>query len=414
MAVFLRGMGQILWDVMVNTTYVHPVNFLAPGSRYMFNANNKAIDYMYCALCQSELYRVLTEDLVCMLWLELKNAHAGNGEVQARLYATYRREYEDFTHLPNESIDALFQGFTVVVNNMRANIDVLPYDEHGRAVKLLYTMYHIVWNGKVEAILESEKCSTLTVNEQLSKLKSAEVDRGLTVRLEGLTDPHSLALVGGSGAKTNANPSSRMYSLSSLMSLPDDEFDVLGEDELALLTWRFERMHENQVKSRRNLRTCFKCGKTEHFFAECSKVNNHDKHESKDKGNRSKKKEYEHGRKTWTREKIKGSSDIDYDSKDVSSSTSEEEEDHKRIHKKKDFGKYLNGLCCIASNTSRSCNKKDGLCGMACSSNSKRSQKNASDSDSDSEDKVCDGLCSLRKENEELVDFLDNRDHMLR
>jgi hypothetical protein len=27
-----------------------------------------------------------------------------------------------------------------------------------------------------------------------------------------------------------------MFSLSSLMSLPDEEFDVLGEDELALLT----------------------------------------------------------------------------------------------------------------------------------------------------------------------------------
>jgi ElaB/YqjD/DUF883 family membrane-anchored ribosome-binding protein len=49
---------------------------------------------------------------------------------------------------------------------------------------------------------------------------------------------------------------------------------------------------------------------------------------------------------------------------------------------------------------------------MAHSSSSKRSQKNASDSDS--EDDVCDELSSLRKENEELVDFLDNRDHMLR
>jgi hypothetical protein len=29
------------------------------------------------------------------------------------------------------------------------------------------------------------------------------------------------------------------------MSLLDEEFDVLGEDELALLTRRFERMHEN-------------------------------------------------------------------------------------------------------------------------------------------------------------------------
>jgi DNA repair exonuclease SbcCD ATPase subunit len=51
---------------------------------------------------------------------------------------------------------------------------------------------------------------------------------------------------------------------------------------------------------------------------------------------------------------------------------------------------------------------------MAHSSGSKRSQKNASDSDSDSEDEVCDELSSVRKENEELVDLLDNRNHMLR
>jgi hypothetical protein len=50
--------------------------------------------------------------------------------------APYRIEYENFTHLLSESIDALFQRFTVVVNNMRANVDVLPYDDHDRAVKL--------------------------------------------------------------------------------------------------------------------------------------------------------------------------------------------------------------------------------------------------------------------------------------
>jgi predicted nucleic acid-binding Zn-ribbon protein len=51
---------------------------------------------------------------------------------------------------------------------------------------------------------------------------------------------------------------------------------------------------------------------------------------------------------------------------------------------------------------------------MAKTSSSKRSQKNASDLDSNSEDEVCDELSSLRMENEELVDLLDNRDHMLR
>jgi cell shape-determining protein MreC len=34
--------------------------------------------------------------------------------------------------------------------------------------------------------------------------------------------------------------------------------------------------------------------------------------------------------------------------------------------------------------------------------------------DSDFEDEVCDELPSLRKENAELIDLLDNRDQMLR
>jgi L-2-hydroxyglutarate oxidase LhgO len=38
--------------------------------------------------------------------------------------------------------------------------------------------------------------------------------------------------------------------------MPDEEFDVFGEDELALLTRRFERLHENQVNMRRNTMIC--------------------------------------------------------------------------------------------------------------------------------------------------------------
>jgi hypothetical protein len=70
----------------------------------------------------------------------LKNTHAGNAQVQAQLFATYRREYKNFMHLPGESIDAMFQRFMVIVNNMRANEVVLPYDNHDRAIKLLHSL----------------------------------------------------------------------------------------------------------------------------------------------------------------------------------------------------------------------------------------------------------------------------------
>jgi hypothetical protein len=135
----------------------------------------------------------------------LKEAHVGNAQVQDQMYVTYRRKYENFTHLPSESIDALFQRFMVVVNNMRANVDVLPYDDHDRAVKLLHSLDRMVWGGKFEAIVESEKYDTLTVNELFSKLKSAEVDRGMTAKTEGPTEYHSLALIGGSKGRLTLN-----------------------------------------------------------------------------------------------------------------------------------------------------------------------------------------------------------------
>jgi hypothetical protein len=39
---------------------------------------------------------------------------------------------------------------------------VLPYDDHDRVVKLLHALDHTIWDGKVKAILKSEKYDTVT------------------------------------------------------------------------------------------------------------------------------------------------------------------------------------------------------------------------------------------------------------
>jgi hypothetical protein len=78
MVAFLRGKGQILWDVTKDTGYVQPMNFLAPRSRDMFDANNKADNYLFRALCLPEFDRVNTEHLACRIWSVLMKAHVGN------------------------------------------------------------------------------------------------------------------------------------------------------------------------------------------------------------------------------------------------------------------------------------------------------------------------------------------------
>jgi hypothetical protein len=44
----------------------------------MFDANNKADDYLFRALCQPEFDRVHTESLACRMWSVLREAHVGN------------------------------------------------------------------------------------------------------------------------------------------------------------------------------------------------------------------------------------------------------------------------------------------------------------------------------------------------
>jgi hypothetical protein len=341
----------------------------------------------------------------------LKNAHAVNAQIQARHFATYRREYENFTHLSGESIDAMFQLFAVIVNNMVANVAVLLYEDYDRAVKLLHSLDRTMWSGKVEAILESEKYETLTVDELFSKLKSPEVDPGVRAKIENPTDPHSPALV--SGSRTNANMSSRLY-LSFLMSMSDEEFDVLAEEDLVLLCRRFERMYTTPKKARRNSGMCYQCGKHGHFIAECPeamevkpehkhrsrtdhKHRERDDYKGKNKSERRPRKSGGHKKKE--RAMVAGASDIDSSPCYSSSSSSDKEENR---HKGKRSSKNINGLCFATQ----------GFCGMAHRTASKKSNKD--DSGFDSEEEVNNSPSFLIAENARLNDLLDNRDDVLR
>jgi hypothetical protein len=164
--------------------------------------------------------------------------------------------------------------------------------------------------------------------------------------------------------------------------MPNEEFDVLGEDELALLTRRFERLHENRVNMRRNTRTCFQCDKPGHFVADCpEKVENKDsyKHKPRNDGkyrsrcDHKSKYKYKNKHKDERRSRMKesrgkaqamvGASDVDSSSVySTSSSSSSEDEGDRRKSKK--ASKNLSGLSCFS---------RDGFCTMALSSGSKKS-----------------------------------------
>jgi hypothetical protein len=209
------------------------------------------------------------------------------------------------------------------------------------------------------------------------------------------------------------------------MSIPDDEFDVLHEEELALLPRTFDRLHENRRNARRSSGTCYKCGKCGHFIAECSEVEENkykmseykahsrreDKYSSKGKHySMSKSKDKDKRRsikvgheKDKARAMVAGASDVDTSSSDAHSRSSSEDEDAGRRKGKKNASRNLSGLSCVALG---------GFCGMAHSSSSKKSEKE--DTDYDSEDEVNRDPDSLLAEITRLNGLIDNRDSVLR
>jgi hypothetical protein len=164
----------------------------------------------------------------------------------------------------------------------------------------------------------------------------------------------------------------------------DEEFDVLGEDDLVLLSRQFERLYMNLKKAQRSSGMCYRCRKHRHFIAECPEATENKpehkhrprtdhRHRSrngykgKNKSERSTRKSG--GHKKAGRAMVVGASDND-SSSCYSATISSGEEKEVDQQKSKQSSKNINGPCFTAQ----------GFCGMP------KSQKY--DSDSDSKDEV--------------------------
>ena len=124
MLAYLAGKGSLVREVTEDEGYQLPVIQVTQLDRDKVEANNKAVDLLYRSLGPNEFDRVMGEKMANMIWAKLRRAHIGDDQVRGRLFQTYRREYENFTHLPGESTDDMFKRFTVIVNNMRTNTEL--------------------------------------------------------------------------------------------------------------------------------------------------------------------------------------------------------------------------------------------------------------------------------------------------
>ncbi|WVZ80603.1 hypothetical protein U9M48_028063 [Paspalum notatum var. saurae] len=161
------------------------------------------------------------------IWSLLCAHHEGTATIKARLVETYRHEYENFVQKPGEKI----------------------------------------WKIKVNSIIESAGYDTIGVEALYSKLKATEVDYKMRDSL-ACTGSKSLALATLS-SESVTNPMLHNFSFSALMS-------VSGDDELCLVSSRFQRAYDNRMSKKKGERPkCFECGEVGHFIAECPNKNDY-------------------------------------------------------------------------------------------------------------------------------------------
>ena len=303
MQAHLEGIDPRVWEIVEDPTYEVLTARVGQEQIDQHLANSRARTVLFSSLSAAEFARVSEYKTARDIWNCLQNYHEGSPQVRARLFESYRREYELFVQLEGESLDAMFSRFQVIVNKLQANCAVMPYDDHARAMKLLYALDRKVWDLKVQVILESPGLATLKVDELFSKLKSSMIDEQNQANLKNPSVPTTtMALVSSKGMSSSSGSifanSSPLVSLSSLVTVSEEQLECVGDDELALVISRFSRFHNNRMNKRRGggpKDGCFECGSTEHYVANCpSKNKSSDKRDSYHKHSSGKDAYYKH------------------------------------------------------------------------------------------------------------------------
>jgi hypothetical protein len=129
---------------------------------------------------------------------------------------------------------------------------------------------------KITALEESANFATLDTEKLFSKLKSHELSRkGHLNHDASLTSKAFVTStrIGGHVANpTNTTDSSVLeFALSSLCVASDEQYESIPDNEIALLVRKFCVLHRFHKVRRRSPKSCFECGDTTHFIADCPK-----------------------------------------------------------------------------------------------------------------------------------------------
>jgi hypothetical protein len=308
----LFSLHPSIWEIVENGMHFDSIdNHVLINEQ--IHKNDQATTVLLASLCRDEYNKVSGLDNAKQIWDTLKISHEGNNATIITEMELVEGELGRFAMIRGEEPTQTYNRLKTLVNKIRSYGSTRWMDHD--VVRLMLRSFTVIDPHLVNLIRENPRYTEMTPEEILGKFVSGRMivkeARYVDDALNGPLPIYELQPVA-------------LKATSSREALPSKVAQVeaigLNEDEMALIIMRFKttlkgcKEYPNKNKSRGKC-SCFKCGKTGHFIAQCP---DNDNDQTQDKhGKREKKKNYR---------KAKGEAHIgkEWDS-DCSSSDSEDE-----------------------------------------------------------------------------------------
>jgi hypothetical protein len=250
--------------------------------------NAQATTVLLASLCRDEYHKVSGLDNTKQIWDTLKISHEGNDATMITKMELVEGELGRLAMIRGEEPTQTYNRLKTLVNKIRS-YGSTRWTDHD-VVRLMLRSFTVLDPHLVNSIHENPRYTKMTPEEILGKFVSGRmmikearyVDEALNGPMP-IYEPQTVAL----------KPTSSREALPSKVA--QVEAVGLNEDEMALIIKRFKtalkgrKEHPNKSKAKGKC-SCFKCGKTGHFIANCPDNTNDQEQERNVK--REKKKTY--------------------------------------------------------------------------------------------------------------------------
>jgi hypothetical protein len=229
--------------------------------------NVKATTVLLTSLCRNEYNKVSSLDNAKQIWDTLKISHEGNDATMITKMELVEGELGRFAMIKGEEPTQTYNRLETLMNKIQS-YGSTRWTDHD-IIRLMLRSFTVIDPHIVNLIHENPRYTKMTPEEILRKfvngrmmVKEAKyVDDAANGPL-CLYEPQPVALKATSSKETLPSKVAQV------------EAAGLNEDEMALIIKRFKtalkgrKEYPNKSKSK-GKRSCFECGKSGHFIAQC-------------------------------------------------------------------------------------------------------------------------------------------------